>query len=146
MSARAVGGAEAGGDEDRGRAGAGGHVGGVPDARRVDGIVVRGEGDGLRGAVGMFLVKGEGAGGADHQLGAVRVHLPGVPALVEAILRDEPALDPIGFVAGGVGGVPFGAGELEFNGRGGVEAEMGGVGGEAGHINGSAVCSAYINV
>lgn len=126
-------GADAGGDEDRGGGGAGGDIGGVPGAGRVDRIVAGGEGDGLRGTVGMFLVEGEAAGGADHQLGAVRVHLPGIPAFVEAVLADEPALDPVGRMACGIGGVPFHAGEFGFDRCGGVQAEMGGGGGEMGH-------------
>jgi hypothetical protein len=72
-----------------------------------------------------------GRGGADHRLDAVRVDLPGSPALVEAVLRDEPALDPVRLAARGVGGVPFGAGELWLD--AGAEAEMGGVGEEVGH-------------
>lgn len=122
-------GAEAGGDEDRGGGGAGGDIGGVPGAGRIDRIAAGGEGDGFGGAVGMLLVKGEAAGGADHQLGAVRMDLPGIPAVLEAVLADEPALDPVGFMARGIGGVPFHAGEFGFDRCCGVEAEMGGVGG-----------------
>lgn len=132
-SARAVGGAFARRDEDRGGGGAGGHVGGVPGAGRVDGIVAGREGDGFGAAVGMLLVERQRAGGADHHLRAVRVDLPRVPAFREAILRHEPALDPVGGVARGVGGVPFHAGEFGFGASGGAEAEMGGAGGEVGH-------------
>lgn len=132
--ARAVGGADAGGDEDRGADRAGGDVRYVPGAGRIDRIVAGGEGDGLGAAVVMLLVEDEAAGGADHQLGAMRMHLPGIPAFGEAILRDEPPLDPVRFVARGVGGVPFHVGEFRFYGGGGAEAEMGWGGGEVGHL------------
>lgn len=65
----------------------------------------------------------------------MRVNLPRVPALREAVLRDEPALDPVRGVARGVGGVPAFVGERGFDAGGGVEAEMGGVGGEGGMSN-----------
>jgi len=56
-----VGGAFARGDEDRGGGGARGYVGGVPHARRVDGIVVGVERDGVGGAVGVLLVESDAA-------------------------------------------------------------------------------------
>ena len=64
----------------------------------------------------------------------MRVGLPGALAVGEAVLRDEPAIDPVRLVARGVGGVPFHAGELGFHAVGGAEAEVGGVGGEVGHL------------
>lgn len=63
----------------------------------------------------------------------MRVDLPRVPALREAVLRDEPPLDPVRGVPRGVGGVPAFIGERGFGGCGGAEAEMRGVGGEVGH-------------
>lgn len=126
-------GPKAGRDEDRGGGDAGGHVGSVPGAGRVDRIVAGGERHAFGGAVGMLLVEREGAGGADHHLGAVRVDLPHRPAFGEVILRDQAALDPVGGVAGGVVGVPLHAGEGRLDSGGGAEAEMGGGGGEMGH-------------
>ena len=75
-SPRPVGGAEAGGDEDRGAGCARRDIGGVPRPRRVDRIVARGERHALGAAIGMFLVERAGALGADHEFRAVRVHLP----------------------------------------------------------------------
>jgi hypothetical protein len=80
----------------------------------------------------VLLVEREAAGGDDHQLGAVRVHLPRVPALIEAVLRDEPPLGPVRGVALAIGRVPFGTGELGLYRGAGGEAEVGGVGGEVG--------------
>lgn len=123
----------AGGDEDGGGGGAGGHVGGVPDAGRVDRIVAGAERNLGRAAVLMLLDQGDLARGADHQLGAVRVDFPAVPAFREIILRDEPAIAAVGLVAGGIGLVPVHAGERRLDRGGPAAAEMGEVGGEMGH-------------
>ena len=80
----------------------------------------------------MFLVERAGALGADHQLRAVRVHLPRVPAFRKGELRDQPALLPVRFVADGIGFEPVGAGEVGLDGGADGAAEMGGVGGEVG--------------
>lgn len=126
-------GAFAGGDEDCGACGAGGYVRSVPRAGRVDRVIAGGERHALGGAVGMFLVEGERARGADHHLGAMGMDFPHRPARGEVILRDEAAFDAVGGVALGIGGVPFHAGEGGLDGGGGVAAEMGGGGGEMGH-------------
>lgn len=138
-----MGGAEAGGDEDRGAGCARRDIGGVPRPRRVDGIVARGERHALGAAVGMFLVERAGALGADHEFRAVRVHLPRGPAFRKGELRDQPALLPIRFMAGGIGLEPVGAGEVGLDGGAGGAAEMGGVGGEMGHggVSPAAFCA-----
>lgn len=128
-----MGGADAGGDEDRGAGLARRDIGGVPRPRRVNGSGVRGERHALGAAVGMFLVERAGALGADHEFRAVRMHLPRVPALGKGELRDQPALLPVRGVAGGIGLEPVGAGEVGLDGGAGGAAEMGGVGGEVGH-------------
>lgn len=133
-SARPVGGADAGGDEDRGAGLARRDIGGVPRPRRVDRVVAAGERHALGAAVGMFLVERAGALGADHEFRAMRVHLPRIPALGKGELRDQPALQPVRCVAGGIGLEPVGAGEIGLDGGAGGTAEMGGVGGEVGHV------------
>lgn len=132
-SPRPVGGADAGGDEDRGAGLARRDIGGVPGAGRVDRIIARRERHALGAAIGMFLVERAGALGADHQLRAVRVHFPRNPAFRKVELRDQPALQPVLGVAGGIGLEPVGAGEVGLDGGAGGAAEMGGVGGEVGH-------------
>jgi len=132
-SPRPVGGADAGGDEDRSAGCARRDIGGVPRPRRVDRVIARRERHALGAAVGMFLVERAGALGADHEFRAVRVHLPRVPALGKGELRDQPALQPVRCMAGGIGLEPVGAGEVRLDGGTGAAAEMGGVGGEVGH-------------
>lgn len=121
-------GAGAGGDEDGGGGGAGGHVRRVPHARRVDRIVAGGKGFAGGGAIGQFLHQRHFPRGADDQLRAVRMNFPGGPAFGEAVLRDQPPLDPVGGVTLFVAGVPGHAVEGRFDGRGGVAAEMGELG------------------
>jgi len=106
----------------------GGHVGGVPHAGRVDRIVAGGEGFAGGGAIGQFLHQRHFPRSADDQLRAVRVDFPGGPAFGEAVLHDQPPLDPLGGVALFVAGVPGHAVEGWLDGRGGVAAEMGELG------------------
>jgi hypothetical protein len=126
-------GALAGGYEDAGGGFARRDVGGVPEAGRVDRVVAGGERHAREAAVRLLLNERDGAGGADHQLGAVRVALPARPAFGKVILRDEPAFDAVGRGADAIGLVPLHAGERRLHRRGAAAAEMDVLGGEVGH-------------
>ena len=59
--------------------------------------------------------------------------LPGNPACIKVVLRDEPPPDAIRRAMVGIGDVPFVDGELGCCRRGGAEAATGGGGGEVRH-------------
>lgn len=83
-------GAEAGGDENRGRGGAGGDVGGVPRAGRVDRIVARVERDGF-GRAREQSARRAGVASSCDDGGRLKVPLPTVAMfeLSSALARAE---------------------------------------------------------
>jgi hypothetical protein len=82
------------------------NIGGVPDARWVDGILTGAEGGGFDGTVGLFLQKGDATGSAEDDFAAVGMHFPGGPGLGEAMHTDEAAFRSVFAVAFSINGVP----------------------------------------
>src|SRR5690606_26784873 len=81
--------------------------------------------DGRARAVLLLLMQRDGARNADHDLAALRVHLPRRPRLREAMHRNEPTFGAVGGVPAYVVHVPLDAArELGLDDRGDAEPQV----------------------